>query len=174
VKSTVQRFRFIAVTVLSILVLTIIGAAFLSPAYAVCNLTTTASSYTITQGTASVTISGTDLCDPTITTGVNANLYAGACLSGPASGPFLANNGVNIDGSHNFAITIPTSTLNPGSYCFYVASSVSALTNFVNDPLTVTSSAPPIPEYPVGLAILAVFMVIGYGLIRRKTTTKQK
>jgi hypothetical protein len=38
----------------------------------------------------------------------------------------------------------------------------------------VTSSAPPIPEYPVGLAILAVFMVIGYGLIRRKTTTQQR
>ncbi|MGA2626096.1 MAG: hypothetical protein ABSF63_03415 [Candidatus Bathyarchaeia archaeon] len=31
------------------------------------------------------------------------------------------------------------------------------------------SSTPPIPEYPIGLPILAIFMIIGYGLIRRKT-----
>jgi hypothetical protein len=30
-----------------------------------------------------------------------------------------------------------------------------------------------IPEYPLGLPILAIFMVIGYGLIRRRTSTKQ-
>jgi hypothetical protein len=27
----------------------------------------------------------------------------------------------------------------------------------------------PIPEYPLGLPILAVFMIIGYGLVRRRT-----
>ncbi len=30
------------------------------------------------------------------------------------------------------------------------------------------ASAPPIPEYPLGLPILAIFMIIGYGVIRRK------
>jgi hypothetical protein len=30
-----------------------------------------------------------------------------------------------------------------------------------------------VPEYPVGLPILAIFMVVGYGLIRRRTTTKR-
>ncbi len=31
-----------------------------------------------------------------------------------------------------------------------------------------------IPEYPVGLAVLAVFMIIAYSVIRRRTVTKQK
>lgn len=30
----------------------------------------------------------------------------------------------------------------------------------------------PIPEYPLGLSLLAIFMVISYGLIRRRTSTK--
>jgi hypothetical protein len=28
---------------------------------------------------------------------------------------------------------------------------------------------PPIPEYPLGLPILAILMIIGYGLVRRRT-----
>jgi hypothetical protein len=31
-----------------------------------------------------------------------------------------------------------------------------------------------IPEYPLGLSILAILMIIGYTVIRRKTITKQK
>jgi hypothetical protein len=37
-----------------------------------------------------------------------------------------------------------------------------------------TPAGPPIPEYPLGLPILSIFMIVGYGLIRRKTITKQK
>jgi hypothetical protein len=33
--------------------------------------------------------------------------------------------------------------------------------------------APPIPEYPLGLPLLAIFMVVTYGLIRRRTSTKK-
>ncbi len=33
---------------------------------------------------------------------------------------------------------------------------------------TTTTTAPPIPEYPLGLAMLAIFMMIAYGLIKRK------
>ena len=43
-----------------------------------------------------------------------------------------------------------------------------------NVAFTVTSASPPIPEYPVGLAVLAIFMIIAYGVIRRRTITKQK
>jgi len=32
--------------------------------------------------------------------------------------------------------------------------------------------APPIPEYPLGLPILATLMIIGYGLVRRRTRIK--
>lgn len=43
----------------------------------------------------------------------------------------------------------------------------------LSDPFSVTAAT--IPEYPIGLPLLAIFMVITYGLIRRKTTiTKQK
>ena len=34
---------------------------------------------------------------------------------------------------------------------------------------TTTTTAPPILEYPLGLPILAIFMLVVYGLIRRKT-----
>lgn len=33
---------------------------------------------------------------------------------------------------------------------------------------TTTTTSPPIPEYPLGLPILALLMIIGYGVIRRK------
>jgi hypothetical protein len=33
---------------------------------------------------------------------------------------------------------------------------------------TTTTSAPPIPEYPYGLTLLAILLVIGYGLVRRR------
>jgi hypothetical protein len=36
------------------------------------------------------------------------------------------------------------------------------------------TSAASIPEYPFGLAVLAIFMVLGYGVIKRRTLTKQK
>jgi hypothetical protein len=31
------------------------------------------------------------------------------------------------------------------------------------------ASTPPVPEYSFGLAVLAIFMIIGYGVIRRRT-----
>jgi hypothetical protein len=38
----------------------------------------------------------------------------------------------------------------------------------------ISPASPVIPEYPLGLPLLAIFMLIGYGLIRRRTVTKQK
>jgi len=32
-----------------------------------------------------------------------------------------------------------------------------------------TRTGPPIPEYPLGLPIHAILMIIGYGIVRRKT-----
>ena len=37
-------------------------------------------------------------------------------------------------------------------------------------PLTPVTS-PPIPEYPFGLSLLAILMIVGYGLVRRRTRT---
>jgi len=38
----------------------------------------------------------------------------------------------------------------------------------------IVNSVTPIPEYPLGLPLLAIFMIVGYGVIKRKTVTKQK
>jgi hypothetical protein len=37
-----------------------------------------------------------------------------------------------------------------------------------------TPPPPPIPEYPFGLAVLAIFMIIGYGVIRRPTRSNSR
>jgi hypothetical protein len=164
----VQRLRFIGVTVLSILVLTIIGAVSLLPAYAGCTFTTTVTSFTITQGTSSITVSGTDDCNLGTST-VVAQLNSGSC-----AGPRTFIRAVSTTPGVAGAFTTPpltTSDLNPGSYCVVVVSQGpgTSPTN-ISDPLTVTSAAP-IPEYPLGLAVLAVFMVLAYTVIRRRTRT---
>jgi hypothetical protein len=38
----------------------------------------------------------------------------------------------------------------------------------------IISSTTPIPEYPLGLPILAIFMILAYGAIKRRTVAKQK
>jgi hypothetical protein len=146
------------------LVLTIVGATFLSPAYA-CTFSSSLPSPTITQGTSSVTITGTDTCDAT-GSNIDANLYQGTC---PISGPLVSSANTATVSGGGFTFNYPTSSLNQGSYCFYVFS-VLTLTLNNSDPLTVTSAAP-IPEYPLGLALLALFMVLAYSVIRRKTRT---
>ncbi len=166
VESTVQRFRFIALTVLSILALTIIGGASLSPAYADgCIFSTNGSPFTITQGT-SLTVTGTDSCNPAGTVTVVAPIYS-SCI-----GSFIGLQGSATPVSGSFSVNVPTSSLAPGSYCIEFASQCAGTCPDsplnVNDPLTVTP-ATPIPEYPLGLPILAILVLIGFGLVRRRT-----
>ena len=164
----VQRLRLIAVTVLSILALTIIGATLPSPAYA-CSRTSSLSSSTITVGTSSVSVTGTDTCNPYPGSSADHSvvLRSGAC---PGVVPYIWTTNVATDSSGNFIQSIPTSSLSPGSYCVIVVI-IGIPDSF--DPLMVTSAAS-IPEYPFGLAVLAIFMVLGYGVIKRRTLTKQK
>ena len=73
----VQSYRFIEVGVLSILVVTVIGATF-QPAYATCTIIgATLSSSTITPGTPSVTLDGKDPCSRP--DDIEVRLYSGAC-----------------------------------------------------------------------------------------------
>lgn len=37
----------------------------------------------------------------------------------------------------------------------------------------IVDPVPPIPEYPIGLPILAIFMILGYGLLKRRTGVKK-
>jgi len=74
-------------------------------------------------------------------------VYSGSC-----SGPIV------VTGSGN---SISVSGLPAGQYCVYFEIPL------VDIVFTVVPV--PIPEYPLGLSILAIFMIIGYGLIRRRT-----
>ena len=64
----------------------------------------------------------------------------------------------------------------PGTYTATVTVTIApAPTPYATASATFTVPSPtPIPEYPLGLSIVAIFMVIAYGVIRRKTVTKQK
>jgi hypothetical protein len=182
----VQRLRFIGVAVLSILVLTIVGAVSLSPAYAQM-MTLNISPNPALPGQA-VTFSGQ--VTPPATGADNIVIFV---LSGEVSCAivdirfvWLAVNlapsttlfptSIHFTGTANaagsYSITAAAG-LPAGTYTVYAQDTSYAAVDVSStcDPLTV---APPIPEYPFGLAVLAIFMVIAYGVIRRKTATKQK
>ena len=152
----VQSYRFIAVAALSILVVTVIAATF-QPAYACTIIGATLSSSTITPGTPSVTLDGKDPCSRP--DDIEVRLYSGAC----PGVTFISEMTVPTVSNYFSGTVITTSSLTPGSYCVQVDDLVNPI---VTLPLTVTSA---IPEYPLGLSILAVFMIVGYGLVRRRT-----
>ncbi len=145
---TAQRFRLIAFTVLSILVLTIIGASFLRPAYAFTTntlyTTVVSGSGTVSPNCPFVTPCTETVGSPITITATPASGYTfsswtlvvGSCSGGPTSNPCI--------------LTMP----GPGPEVLVSA--------------TFTPAAP-IPEYPLGLPILAIFMMLAYGVIRRRT-----
>lgn len=82
-----------------------------------------------------------------------------------------------------FTASLAVDSTNCVSHAEYATSGVSSPTTFpatiapaptypwVESSLALNAAAP-IPEYPLGLLLLAVFMVISYGLIRRRTSTR--
>lgn len=61
-------------------------------------------------------------------------------------------------------------SLGPESVSIQQTASASTHFTLIVDP----APAPPaIPEYPLGLPILAIFMLVSYGLIRRRTSAKE-
>jgi len=152
----VQRFKFIGITVLSVLILTIVGAGSLSPAYATvpCHLSfSLPSPPTIAQGTSSITIAGTDPCgDPTGTT-ISFDLYPDAC---PASGEVISEQTTHTLSGGGFTIVFGNGTFSyrylvfgaslssqlPGSYCVYAESLIDPGTNNANNSLIITRAMP--------------------------------
>ena len=212
----VRGFRFIAVSILSILVFTIIGARFLSPAYAPPppTLTLTASPPTIslTAGSSgSTTITFENVQEVSGGSAIAPFIYScsglpdgWSCSTNLSSDPTVAYS----DGS-TFTLTISTSSSTaPGTYPivfqltgYSVASMIQPILFGISPtPFTpansgglgpssiveqtpptgsvsvsvIISSTTPIPEYPLSLSILAIFMILAYGVIRRRTVTKQK
>jgi len=178
----VQRFRFIGVAVLSILVLTIVGAVSLSSAYAApVTITLNVLPNPALPGQ-SVTFSG----QVTPAAPDNIEIFVESDNPGCADDIRVVWLALNLAPSltlHTTSIHFTGTANAAGFYSITAAAGFPAGTYGVLaldatsggpgacDPFTV---APPVPEYPFGLAILAAFMVIAYGVIRRKTVTKQK
>jgi hypothetical protein len=94
----------------------------------------------------------------------DTNLYVGSVCTGTAtddSGTWIANGA----GAY-MASFVATDHPTPGMYSIQSegpTGTFSPCVTFTVDP------APPIPEYPLGLLILAVLMILAYGVIRRRT-----
>jgi hypothetical protein len=173
----VQRFRLIVLMVLSILVLMIIGAASLTPANAVLAATLNVSPNPAFAGQ-SVTFSGrfipatgADNIQVVVTLGGicavdDAKFIQLALDFSPSTLPTSTFSGTaHSDGT--FSITVPGG-FSAGSYTAQAQdNSYTRSTLSTCDAFTVGA---PIPEYPFGLAVLAVLMIIGYGVIRRRVT----
>jgi hypothetical protein len=61
----------------------------------------------------------------------------------------------------SYTLTLPGRPA--GQYSVSVVGDTPSCVNFT------VQAASPIPEYPLGLVVLAIFMIIAYGIIRRKT-----
>jgi hypothetical protein len=153
VESTVQRFRLIAVSVLAVVALTLILN--IGNVYA---QTLTLIPNPVTQGM-NVQASGTGWPYPYY---LYVKVWAdntGSCAGSPL---LTMSTWTSASGAFG-PVTIPTSSLSVGTHCVEAVGVVSTVTE-----LLTVDPAPPIPEYPFGLSLLAIFMVIGYGVIRRK------
>ncbi len=100
----------------------------------------------------SFVVSGTNACSG----GVSLVIYSG---SGCVGTVVFSQPIPGATGSH-YSITVPGQLA--GSYSTVDDAIPADCVNFTIDPA-------PIPEYPLGLPILAILTVIAYGLIKRKT-----
>ena len=211
----IQRFRFIGITVLSILILAIVGAVLVSPIYADgstcspfspldCLVSNSGNIEVIAGNSGSNTITLSATGGGIIEQG-DMVVFSGALFSGPpvvgctsvlptgaacSFNPTQVVSVLPLTTSESSTLTITTSpTTPPGTYLVTVevglvlgpvliapvfsiqqqqvhpeqSSQVFATQfNLIVDP------TPPIPEYPSGLAILAILMLISYSVIRRK------
>jgi hypothetical protein len=175
----VQRLRFIAVAILSILVITIVGAVSLSPAYAPPPSTITLSaSPNPALPNQALTFSGQVTPAAADNIVVYVNSASVSCPDDirfvplalnlvPSFNPALKFTGT-ADSAGSYSITVP------GGFAagLYGAIAIDESSSAVSgcDSFTVS---PMIPEYPFGLVVLAAFMIAAYGAIIRKTVTKQ-
>jgi hypothetical protein len=124
-----------------------------------------------------VLLAQTSLLGTSITIPGSPTPFTAFTFTTPAS--VVAGNQYSIIASTNigtpnvYAIYGSTSQLYPGGQSYHNAGG-----GWVADALRgldwafktfVTTTAPPIPEYPVGLTLLVILMVISYGLMKRRT-----
>ncbi len=75
-----------------------------------------------------------------------------------------SDKGITTDPTGGFSVTLFVGVLGVGTYC--VAAQIGTLPPL--DAQVVIQTPAPIPEYPYGLTLLAILLVMGYGVVRRK------
>lgn len=122
----------------------------------------------VPQGTA-FTVSGTNCLAGTY------NIQVFADPSGSCSGSFVTQSDT-IGAGGNFQVSFSSSSLAIGDHCIEIFIGTTLLINgscplnLGNGCLAVT--APPIPEYPLGLGFLAVLTLIAYSVTKHRTQMK--
>ena len=127
-------------------------------------------------GTTTITVTGNGFVPGD---GGNVQLKMGSVVSDGSGGFLCSGTAVSsqyftgmVDGSGHFVVSgISISGLSVGTYCvraFTFDNSFNDATVLTISPATTTTTTT-IPEYPFGLAVLAIFMIIAYGVIRRRT-----
>jgi hypothetical protein len=89
----------------------------------------------------------------------NVEVFTGSGCTGTlvfSSATFVASS---------YTVTVPGQPA--GQYSASVEEDTSSCVNFT------VQAASPIPEYPFGLAVLAIFMIIAYGVTRRRTRSDE-
>ncbi|MGP8070724.1 MAG: hypothetical protein ACLP5V_12620 [Candidatus Bathyarchaeia archaeon] len=76
------------------------------------------------------------------------------------AGPTLAGAEFKVVSSTQSSLSVPITLNNDFGGIAWV---------MFGDAVQAASAAPPIPEYPYGLPLLAIFTVLAYGVIRRRT-----
>jgi len=89
--------------------------------------------------------------------------YSGNGPAGPIYVYSSSCSGVQVASGNGKSILV--SGLTAGQYCVYFELPL------VTTVFTVIPTV--IPEYPYGLAVLAIFMMLGYGVVKRRTGTKK-
>lgn len=107
----------------------------------------------------------TTLSSSPVTTGTPPYTYQWL-VKGPTDSEYSP-----IPGATSASYTFTTSTSTAVGVWSFELKVTDSDPSIISTPVTVTvnPAAPPIPEYPLGLPILAIFMIIGYGLVRRRT-----
>ncbi|MGA2628413.1 MAG: hypothetical protein ABSF63_15290 [Candidatus Bathyarchaeia archaeon] len=115
----------------------------------------------VTGGTAGQSIYGTVFVDASVAH--DCSSFGAGVLRFPTSGYQSLSAGL----TYTFTVTLSS----PGFYCAGVTDLGPPVTDSTGaTPFSVTAAtAPPIPEYPYGLPLLAILAIFAYGVIRRKT-----
>lgn len=112
---------------------------------------------TVTQGS-SFQVSGTGF-----STSDSGSVQVNDDPSGACGGSVAIVVNLSSDSSGNVAAhTLSSSSLGVGIHCVTIVLFDSSAAS------AITVTAPPIPEYPIGLPLLAIIMIVVYGLIKRK------